>query len=247
MKKVILSVLFFFTLLISVIIHIPAHIALNYLPPIPGIKYSGISGSVWNGQAASLHWQDLSLGSLSWNFNFISIFMGKIDVSVDLKGVAGLSGDGHIGYSFNGVYVDNLRFFTPASIVKNFISMPFPVDLSGKFKLSVQNYQANKPLCNLLNGNLIWDNAQIVTPIGTIDPGPASATFSCKAGNVVAKSRSKSEAIETEFDVSLSPNASYILNGYLKPGPTLSPDLKNQLKWLGSPDAKGRYQIDFSG
>lgn len=246
MKRVLFGIFFFITLLFSAVFHMPAHVGLGFVTPLPeGIKLDGLSGPLWSGSAASFQWKGQSFGSLTWELNFLRLFLGQADLSINLSGVSGLSVDGHVGYSFGGAYAKNLKVVAPAMIVNPYITAPVPISLSGQFKLSLSDYQVSKPLCSKLNGNLTWSQAQVVTQIGTVDPGPVAATLSCNAGSVVAKGKSNSDSIETEFDVSLKPNQTVSLQGFLKPGPALSEGLKNQLKWLGAPDAEGFYQLNF--
>lgn len=247
MKRVFFGVFFVLILLISAAAHLPAHIALGFISPLPGIKLDGLSGTIWNGSAASFHFQGKSLGSLDWEFNFFPLVTGKLDLSVGLSGVAGLSVNGHIGYGFSGIYANDLRLLVPASTISPFLPAPVPVGLSGRFELLVRDYQMSKPLCNTLDGNLTWSQAQVVTPIGTVELGPVVAQLSCKAGSVVATGKSKSEAIETEFSVSLAPNKKIKAEGLIKPGMALPEGLKSQLNWLGEPDNEGRYQLNFNG
>ncbi len=248
MKRVLFGIFFFFTLLISVVVHLPAHVGLGFITPLPvGIKLDGLSGSFWNGSAASFHWNGQSLGTLQWDLGFLRLFTGKVDLTVKLSGVAGLALDGHVGYGFSGAYGENVKITVPATMVNRFISLPVPLTLSGAFNLSLTHYQIEKPLCSQLSGNLTWAQAQIVTQIGTVDPGPVAATLSCNAGSILMKGKSNSDAIETEFNVTLAPNQSFSLQGSLKPGTALPSGIKSQLSWLGAPDSTGFYKLDFNG
>lgn len=247
MNRVLLSFLFVVTLLISVMAHLPAHVGLGFILPLPGIKLDGLSGTVWNGSAASFHVQDQSIGSLDWEVNFLRLFLGKADLTVRLSGVSGLSADGHIGYGLSGAYANDLRLSLSANMISDYLPVPIPVSLSGKVKVVVNEYLVNNPLCNTLNGTLTWSQAQVISPIGTAELGPVTANLSCKSGNIVMKGKSNSDAIETEFNVSLAPNQQIEVDGLLKPGEALPESLKSQLKWLGEPDSEGRYQLNFNG
>lgn len=247
MKRVFFGIFFFIILLISAVVHMPAYVGLGFVTPLPGgVKLDGVSGTLWNGSAASLYWKGQSFGSLKWELSFLRLFIGQADLSIKLAGVSGLSVNGHVGYSFGGAYAKDLKILAPAMIVNSYITAPIPISLSGEFKLSLNNYQLSKPLCSELSGNLTWSQAQVVTQIGTVDPGPVAATLSCNEGNVVAKGKSKSDSIESEFKVSIAPNQAINLQGFLKPGSALPQGIKNQLKWLGAPDAEGFYQLNFN-
>lgn len=249
MKRVILwSVLFFVVFITSAIVHLPANLVVKSLPKMPGLALNGVTGTLWNGAAAGLNWQGKPMGSLKWQFNPLKLFTGKADVDVRLSGKPGLSARGNVGFGFSGLYANNLLVTTSAQNVQSFIASPIPVTLSGQFDLTVRDYlYKQKPFCEVLAGNLAWSQGNVVSPVGAIDPGVVVAQLSCNDGQLVIKGDSKSEAIETEFNVSLSPDQQYSLSGWFVPGKTFPEDMRRQLGFLGNPDSEGRYRLSFSG
>lgn len=249
MKRVILGlVLFLVVFITSAIVHFPANLVVKNLLQVPGISLNGITGTLWNGVAAGVNWQGRPMGSLKWQFNPLKLFTGKVDVDVRLSGNAGLSARGNVGYGLAGVYANNLLVTTSAQVVQSFIAYPIPVTLSGQFDLTVRDYLFNqKPFCEVLAGNLAWSQGNVVSPIGSIDPGVVVAQLSCNDGQLVINGDSKSDAIETEFNVSLSPDQQYSLDGWFVPGKTFPEDMRRQLGFLGNPDSEGRYRLSFSG
>ncbi|WP_459782858.1 type II secretion system protein N, partial [Photobacterium sp. R1] len=51
----------------------------------------------------------------------------------------------------------------------------------------------------------------------------------------------------SEWQAGLTTDQRYNLNGWFKPGAELPSGLQEQLKWLGNPDANGRYPIRYTG
>ncbi|USH02347.1 type II secretion system protein N [Grimontia kaedaensis] len=249
MKRVILwSFLFLVVLVGSAVVHIPANLVLRQLPPIQGLELSGVSGTLWNGSAAKFSWQGQPMGTLKWQFNPLKLFTGKADVDLRLSGTPGLSARGNVGYSLGGIYANNLLLSASANIVQSFIPYPLPVSLSGQFDLTVRDYLfAQQPFCEVLAGNLAWSQGNVASPIGTIEPGLVVAQLSCNEGQLVLDGDSASDAIETEFNISLSPDQRYSLNGWFAPGDDFPEGMRGQLGFLGNPDSEGRYRLSFSG
>ncbi|WP_281545920.1 type II secretion system protein N [Grimontia sp. SpTr1] len=249
MKRVILwSVLFLVVLISSAVVHIPANLVVRYLPPMQGLALSGVSGTLWNGSASNFTFQGREMGALKWQFNPLKLFTGKADVELRLSGSPGLSARGNLGYSLGGLYANNLLVSASANVVQSFIPYPMPVSLSGQFDLTVRDYLFNQqPFCESLAGNLAWSQGNVASPIGTIEPGLVVAQLSCNEGQLVMDGDSASDAIETDFNISLSPDQRYSLNGWFAPGETFPESMRGQLGFLGTPDSEGRYRLSFSG
>lgn len=246
-RKVLWGVLFVLVLLTSAVVHLPASLAVRYMPPVPGLALGEVSGTVWKGTAAQLRFQGKALGILKWRFNPLSLLTGKADVEMRLSGNPGVSARGNVGYGFAGLYANNLLVSASAGFVQSFIPMAMPVSLSGQFDLTVRDYQMKTPLCNALAGNLAWTQGNVSTPLGNIEPGVAMATLACDSGKVVVSGDSESQAVETAFNLTLTPEQRYSVSGWFVPGATFPEGMRSQLGWLGQPDDQGRYRFSFNG
>ncbi|WP_223824366.1 type II secretion system protein N [Candidatus Enterovibrio escicola] len=232
---------------VSVVTHIPASFALRYLPATPKLYFQEVLGTVWKGSAQALRWQGTPLGILNWQFNLWSLFTGNVEVETHLSGILGLSAHGNLGYGVKGIYANNFLLSAPATFVQSFIPYPVPVSLSGQFDLTVQEYQLNEPFCDTLKGYLTWSRGNVVSQLGMVNPGHVIVTLSCDTGSLVLNGRSESDALRSEFNVSLDPNQRYEVNGWFINGEALPEGIKDQLGWLGKPDNEGRYRLSFSG
>ncbi|RXJ72666.1 general secretion pathway protein GspN [Veronia nyctiphanis] len=246
--KILLSLLLIVVFIVSVIAHLPARLAVNYLPASTGIVVTGVEGSLWKGSAKNVTWKNRSLGTLSWDANLLRLFTGKADVSIALRGgIDGIDGKGRVGYSLSGPYASNLFVSAPAEAVMKNAPIPVPVSASGSLNLLVKDYQFASPWCAELDGSLNWVNGNVSSPMGDIKAGDVAAQLSCVDGSIAAKGDSKSSALTSEFSLELSPNQRYKVNGWLAPGSEFPPQLRSQLGFLGRPDSNGRYKLNFNG
>ncbi|WP_394213046.1 type II secretion system protein N [Enterovibrio calviensis] len=246
-RTILMSVLFLLVLLTSVVVHVPASLVFRYVPPVDGLDIDGVTGTVWNGKAANFRWQGQPLGAINWQFNALKLLMGNADLAVRLYGVPGFSARGNVGYGLGGAYASDLLFSMPAHFVQSFIPYPLPVSLTGQFDLTLRDYQLQQPFCDVLDGTLAWSQGNVMSPMGAVDPGLVMANLSCDAGSVLVNGDSDSEAIQTEFSLSLSPDQQYSVSGWFIPGDGLPAGMKSQLGWLGAPDSEGRYRLSFNG
>ncbi|KXF82537.1 type II secretion system protein N [Enterovibrio coralii] len=246
-RTIIMSLLFVLVLLVSAIVHIPASFVVRYMPPVQGLQLGAVSGTLWNGTAANLNWQGQPLGKLNWQFNLMPLLTGKADVAIRLSGVPGLSARGNVGYGLSGAYANNLLFSTSANVVQSFIPYPMPVSLAGQFDLTLRDYLFTKPFCDVLEGNVAWSQGSVTSELGTVDPGLVVADLTCDDGRLSLNGGSKSDALETEFSLLLSPDQRYNMNGWFVPGDALPQSMRGALSFVGQPDEEGRYRLSFSG
>jgi general secretion pathway protein N len=63
----------------------------------------------------------------------------------------------------------------------------------------------------------------------------------------VAQIDQSSADVSSKWEASLDKTNNYRLDGWFKPGAEFPPQLGKQLKWLGTPDTKGQYKINYKG
>ncbi|MFD2179134.1 type II secretion system protein N [Veronia pacifica] len=247
-RKISLSLLLIVVFTVSLVAHLPARLAVNYLPASMGVRLAGVDGTVWQGTAKQVSWQNKPMGRLSWEVHLLQLFLGKADVSVELRGgVNGLDGKGHVGVSFGGPYATDFILSAPAEMVLRNVPAPIPVTATGSVNLVVKRYEFASPWCKELDGRLNWVNGAVSSPVGDISAGDAMANLSCNAGSLSVRGDSKSASLTSNFSLELAPDQSYKVDGWFIPGSEFPNQLRQQLSWLGQPDSNGRYPLKFNG
>ncbi len=64
---------------------------------------------------------------------------------------------------------------------------------------------------------------------------------------MVAKIKQASDDVSSDWQANLATNQQYKLQGWFKPGAQFPAELAKQLKWLGEPNTKGQYKLNYSG
>lgn len=246
-RKLLWGVIFGLVLVTSAIVHLPASLAMRYMPAVQGLTLGAASGTVWQGSIAQVVWQGKTLGALKWRFNPLALLSGKADLAVRLSGNSEVSARGNIGYGLGGLYANDLLASASAPFVQSLLPSPLLVGLQGQFDLTVRDYQISTPLCQQLAGNLAWTQGNVTSPLGNVDPGVAMAALSCDNGNVVVSGDSQSPSVESAFTLTLTPAYGYRLSGWFVPGTAFPEGIRGQLGFLGQPDNQGRYRFSFNG
>lgn len=244
-----LGVSFGAVLMTSLVAHVPASWVWQQVPPVRGLSVSGLSGTPWQGMATQVQWQGQNFGRLQWDMSLGSLFSGKaaFNVRFGQGSEMSLNGRGLVGYSASGPFAENLLVSLPAQQVMKYAQVPVPATIAGNLELTLRDYQYQSPYCSVLNGSLAWTAGTISSPLGGLNPGPVIADLNCEQGKVTADVNQSSADVASEWQAELATNQRYTLNGWFKPGAEFPPQLGQQLKWLGNPDPKGRYKINYSG
>ena len=247
--KLLLGTSFGAVLVGSLVAHIPASWVWQQAPTVQGLDISGIRGTPWQGSASQLRWQGKNFGRVQWDMQILPLLTGKVkmDIRFGQGSEMNLQGRGLVGYSSNGPFAENLLISMPASEVVKYSPTALPVVVNGNLELTLRDYQFAAPYCAQLDGALAWTAAQVSSPLGALEPGPVIADLTCDQGKLLADVAQSSDDVASEWQASLAPGNTYTLSGWFKPGAQFPPQLGQQLKWLGNPDAKGQYKISYSG
>ncbi|MGF1752243.1 type II secretion system protein N [Vibrio makurazakiensis] len=235
---------------VSLILHLPASFALKQLPPVRGLVIEGIDGSLWQGSATAVSWNNVNYGAVQWDFQFAKLLQAKAEVAVRFgrQSDMDLRGKGFIGYSFGGAYVENLVAAIPAEKVLDYApAIPVPLTVSGQLELTVRHAVHAQPWCQTAEGTLAWSNSGVESPLGALNLGPVIADIVCVDNNITVKGEQSSLEVNSEFSAQLGNNKHYSASAWFKPEAEFPSAMGSQLKWLGSPNNQGQYQFNYQG
>ena len=250
MKGKMLYVIVFVVILVaSLIANVPAAWVYSYISKPSGIEAQGISGTIWNGSIQQLTAERQSLGSIYWVFQPSQIFTGKAEYNVRFGRGSGIkiNGKGYVGIGFSGVYARNTLVSLPINEVVKWVPMHVPVELKGQLELSLNDLHYAQPWCQQAKGNVAWTGAQIISPIGQLEPGPVIASLTCNNQIIDLDGKQDNEQVSSEFKVYLNTLSRYKLEAWFKPGSQFPSSMSKQLNWLGNPDTQGRYPFTYAG
>ncbi|MGF1698083.1 type II secretion system protein N [Vibrio lamellibrachiae] len=259
MKRIIvIALLIVLTLTVSLVAHMPARFALQYIPMPRALVIQSVQGTVWQGSVQQVSWQGTSLGQVHWNINPSQLLLGKAQAEVRFGqgSVMELRGRGVIGYSFSGAYAKETIASLPAQFAVEQLNLPLPLDLEGQLEVSLTELaitELDKPMpyCQKGLGSMVWSGNKAFTPIAELDLGPVVVNITCQDNVISLNGDQGSEQVTAEFEAKLEVSANgqhqYQASGWFKPEAAFPANLSSQLKWLGNPNNQGRYPLDFKG
>jgi general secretion pathway protein N len=242
-------ILFVLVMSISVLSHAPASFVYKHLPKVRGLQVTGLSGTIWHGQAQAVRWRGRSFGQVNWQFAPGRLLAGKLEYALRFgKGSdMQLRGKGQAGLGMNGPYAENLHASLPAANLVQFSPMPVPAEVQGQLELTLRSYHYAAPWCGEADGTLVWSGSRVDSMLGTLELGTILADVRCQDNQLSAGSDHDSPQASGAFSAELNTSRQYSLDAWFKPGAEFPPGMQAQLKWLGSPDGQGRYPFVFSG
>ncbi|GLS90631.1 type II secretion protein N [Psychromonas marina] len=247
--KLKISLAFFVLYILSLLFTVPATLVTRIIPENTGIEIGHVTGTVWNAKLSEVNYQNqFQLKTLTWDFDWSALLALQLKADVKFNnGRNQLNGTGSAIYSASGLAVDDLKVNMQATELLPYLALPVPVTPSGKFTLVIEHASQGAPYCNELDGYLVWQGANVETPMGNIDLASPNVDLSCKEGGVVASLKQQSEQLTTNAEVKLSEGGRYQLKGDIKGTDQLDPTILQALSWIGPKTKTGATLLSFKG
>lgn len=140
---------------------LPAEVALRYLKPDLGpLQLGGVSGTVWQGRAASVSAFGTPLGALDWTVARSPVLLRVVEAKLALQGGA-LEANGELRRDPDGsVLVRNLDFRMPAELAAPALDIP-SLKLLGRIEGRVDDARLAGGWVSGARGTAHWRDAAV--------------------------------------------------------------------------------------
>jgi len=247
--KLKISLAFVALYIVFVVVTAPASIVTRFIPDNAGIQIGNITGTLWNGKLTQLNYRNqFQLQQLTWEFNWLSLLMFKATADIKFNNdQKALDGVGTIGYGFSGLMLSDANINIDAATLPPYLPLPVEVASSGKLSIVVENASEGTPYCSELDAYVLWHEANVDTPMGSIDFASPSIDLSCSEGAVIASLKQHSEQLTTNVNIELTEDKHYQLVGTIIGRETLAPSILQALSWIGPKNSAGETTLNFEG
>jgi general secretion pathway protein N len=211
--------------------------------PKSGVACSEVDGSVWNGTRTGLTVQQQAVGDLTWEIHALRLLSGKVNADVVVTRPTGsIRGNVESGFDKKIVARDVL------------VDLPVDQELASELPPNLRGLRGkvHAQLAYLrVDGQIIRAVEGVVEAHDLSDGdqkwGSYSVTFPPPtAGVPVGQLKDLgSGPLAVEGSLKLTPAPGFELQGLVAARPSASPDLVQNLRFLGSPDAQGRRQFSL--
>ena len=226
---------------------IPAAPVINLFKNSLPVTISNVSGTLWNGQAGTVHTQqNLTLKNIEWSFLPWRLLLINVafDVNAEYNSKP-LSSRLSTGISRN-LYVDNLNMKLDAADIAAMVSLPIG-ELSGEFHLRINNAVLAQGAVPVIDGTLNWNQAA-VTIAETADLGNVSVLINEKDDSPLAASISnKGGHLSLDGKLTTTLQGDYSLQLTMKPNASASNNLVSSLSMFANKQGNGNFIVNNKG
>nr|WP_153666118.1 type II secretion system protein N [Shewanella intestini] len=228
--------------------YVPANWLVSIAPIPNNIKLSGVSGTLWQGQAALVSIDRRQLDQVNWTLNPWGIFVGQAQVDVTIGSRATpVNGKGSLTATMSGIKVQNLRFEAPSQFLLAGNRLPFKTEIQGELSVIIEQFDQGLPWCEQLSGKLFVNDVDVTNQFGAYPLGNMALNMSCVDGQVKLTANEQDNRLGLMGTVLLTQNSSVKVAAKIKPTDTQPADLTQALQFLGQQDSQGYYPLNYQG
>lgn len=209
------------------------------------LNLQGLSGTLWQGQAAQARIASLNFGKLNWDLNLLSLFTGKLGVDLLTTGNdSRIEGTAKAGFN-QTLYVDALQGKIPAAMLMP-LFYGFPVSIDGHITADLKTAEVKKGKRLSLDGKLVWYNAKLTAP-QTIELGDLFVAMRPDKNGTKFLLSDQGGPLTLDGTVMVKHNGQYKVNVYLGTKDKSQTALSNGLKMLGRTNPQGKVLVSRTG
>lgn len=230
------------TLFAGLIILFPARVAYNWFAP-PGIAVSGIDGTVWSGSARHVTAEGVYVANMRWQVRPLRLLTGKLAYSIAGSLASGFI-ESDVALGFGGdIYLSNLT----GSLALQFLEQATGVaGMQGSLNVKFERLQLSDGLPVAAQG--VVEVSGLLLPLVAPTPiGGFRAEFFTQQDGVGASVEDTDGIFDLAGSLKLTSDRNYTFLGQLAPKPETPAQVREQMRFLGSPNERGQYELRLEG
>lgn len=240
MKRLIIAGLI--TFIVIMVATFPARVAYTLFAPAQ-LQLSGIAGSVWNGTATEGVAGGAYVRDISWKFKPASLLSGELGFTTSSR-------------PMSGTLITDLAVNTSGTLTLSALSGNLPLDLVHP---AIQQSGMRGDLHLEFEKLVIRDGIPVeaegsVTIIDFFSPalsasriGDFRADFRTEAGAITARVVDINGVLEVDGSITLNQDRSFAFLGLVAATAATPTSIRDQLRFLGSANARGQHEFRFEG
>lgn len=231
------------------VVNLPAGAAYKYfIAPLDRgkkVNLQGLSGTLWQGQAAQARIASLNFGKLNWDLQVLSLFTGKL--GLDLLTVGNDSRiEGRVkAGSGRTLYLDNLHGKIPAQMLMP-LFYGFPVAITGQISADIKHARIAQGERLTLEGKMVWHAAALTAP-QAVELGDLFVAMRPDKDGTKLLLSDQGGPLTLDGTIQVRHNGQYKLNIYLGTRDNNQTALANGLKMLGRTNPQGKVLVSRTG
>jgi hypothetical protein len=211
------------------------------------VKFYGIQGSIWYGQAARIMMRGQPpLDNLRWKLSPLKLLLATVSAEIQAQ-IKQQNIVGNISLSAGGnVKASDLRARLEAAQVQQMLDMPFG-ELGGDFNIDFKSLQWSTGGMPVATGKIKWKNANL-TVAETVDLGPVELDIKPgMEGELTIDISNKNGDLGIKGKASVTEDKRYTVDVNFSPQNNASDNIKQSLSMFARRQSSGSYRLKKSG
>jgi len=210
------------------------------------LKLYQIEGTLWKGRAGVVQINTERLESVSWDFQPHALLLGRIEIKSAFEKDGGYL-NAVIGRRVNGdLYAKNADAKFPASVIEPLLSR-IPLGLTGELSITINTMNVSSNIISALDGDIHWRDAGIGQP-SNIDVGNFVMVLETTDDGIKGVLNNTDEGpLQVDGLLVLNPDGTYKLTSTFVISDPGRADLKQALRFVGTPGPTGKVSMTRSG
>lgn len=251
MKKWYWFVLIVITYLVFFIAYTPASYITGYIQESSRnqVFFSGVAGTVFKGQAASVMSQGIQVSNAKWQLSPLSLLLLQADLDItagNIKNTEQIYIKGNITSSLlntKSFSLKDAQVFVPTKTLLSQLRLPVFVTASGRFRVDVEQFSFDQG-CQQLQGNGNWLNAAVNVNQKQVSFGTFDARLSCES-SAFAIQIAPSNDLRLDAKLTVDMAGKYNVQGQFNIPSTMPNEIKQAAPYFGKEISQGVYTINF--
>lgn len=235
--------------LLFLVLNLPAQQALGWAMKSGSLPLSltGVSGTIWSGEAESANFERTPLGQLKWQFAPLSLLTGRIGYAIELKDAAEqLSGTLQAGMGGGSYRLRDVQGLILADRLAQLMPQR-QVHISGKIDMDQLDLDISDGHLTSAAGKIHWKDASVTSPLA-LKVGDLQADLTTEEnGRIKAKINNLGGTTVIKAEAGLNSDGNFQIDGSVKPGSGADPGLKSALQAIGRSKPDGSFQLKYTG
>ena len=230
------------TFLAGLVILFPARVAINAVE-VPGVSIAGVSGSVWNGVAQDVNVNGVYIRDVSWQLRPLALLIGRVDADVEAN-LAGGFVETRLSLGGGSLEVTDLRGSVALGSLSALVGIP---GLAGVANATFERIEVSDGVPVAADGSV--EVADLLLPLVSRSPigGFRAELFTRDDGGIAGSVEDTDGLIDLAGSLELSASRAYTFIGQVAPKEGTPNNIRQQMRFLGSPNERGQYELRLEG
>ena len=209
---------------------------------LPASLYQ-IDGTIWHGRAAVATIGQQRLEALQWQPQPSALFRGRAQVAVNFR-YEGRAFSATLGRGLSGLYLRDFEGSLTAASIEKF-SQQLAYGLKGIFDIDLKEIATHGSELASIDGSIRWRGAGLEMNNGSL--GNFELKFTTVDGKINGVIRDIGGPLKVNGTLFLQPSGAYLFAGTIELRDKQRNDLRQGLRFIGTPNPKGVYTIKHQG